>query len=284
MNILEFDDLQKAWEGINEFLFMECNKVDGTGGGLYGPEWISYDNHVVAKRGVVNPDFDFGYVLGYKIKKWTSLVNNYVDKHSLDIIRSEISHRVKRSAKSYNYAYHFSNKHGHGKDCLVSINFTKRITHAHPILVFSVRTSEVTKRLLFDFLLVQRIGEYIYGHNDFEVHLHAPSFYITAESFVIYNNVKRLHKLVPKVEHKFQQRVFDKLDYYLKHPDPESIKYKVNRRAAMQIVKDEDGHPISACKPMLAKDLVLYKETIKSYPKEVITKKQMRAHDKGSKK
>lgn len=277
--ILEFGSLQSGWEGINEYLFLECEEIIKRGGGLYGPEFVSFDNYVVMKRAWVDPEFDFGKTLGYAIKKWSSLVNNYADLKYLDLLRAEIAHRTKKRARSYNYSFHFSNHHGSGKDCLISLLFSKRIGVEHPIVVFQVRTSEVTKRLLFDFLLVQRIGEYIYGNNDFEVHLYAPSFYITAESFVMYNNVKKIKKLLKNHNdlhkkdeaHKFQQRVLDVYKEYMEHPDPRSIRYKVHRRSAVQIRKGEDGEPMSGVKSMKAKDLSLRHLPIE-LPEHVITR------------
>ena len=280
---LEFGSLQTGWEGINEFLFLECEAICKKGGGLYGPEFVSYNNYVVMKRAWVDPEFDFGKKLGYAIKKWSSLVNNYADIRYLDLLRAEINRRKNRNARSYNFSFHFSNHHGSGKDCLISLMFTKRVGVPHPILIFQVRTSEVTKRLLFDFLLVQRIGEYIYGNNDFEVHLYAPSMYITAESFVMYNNIKPIKKLIKEhkekfnntsEDHKFQQKVFKTYKEYMDHPDPDGIRYKVHRRSAMQIRRDEKGEPLSGVKSMLAKNLQLC-----DYPldisKDIITRKQI---------
>jgi hypothetical protein len=283
MNIMHFDTLQEAWQGINEFLFKECHAIEKKGGGVYGPEWVSYDNVVQVKKAWVDPDFDFGSKLGYATKKWSSLVNNYVDLHYLDMIRAETTHRTKRNSKSYNYAFHFSNFHGHGKDCLISLNFTKRLNKDWPVVTFQIRTSEVTKRLLFDFLLVQRIGEYIYGHNDFEVHLYAPSFYITAESFVMYNNIKPLDQLLEEVEvpHKFQERVMKKFHDYMNHPDPQSIVYRVHKRSIMQIQRGKDGRPLSGVKPMFARDLLLKrKKDIIEYPEKMITSLQRKQYRK----
>jgi hypothetical protein len=287
---LEFGSLQTGWEGINEFLFLECETICKKGGGLYGPEFVSYNNYVVMKRAWVNPEFDFGKVLGYAIKKWSSLVNNYADIRYLDLLRAEINQRKNRNARSYNFSFHFSNHHGSGKDCLISIMFTKRVGVPHPILIFQVRTSEVTKRLLFDFLLVQRIGEYIYGNNDFEVHLYAPSMYITAESFVMYNNVKSIKKLLKTWQnsghhiekpdnHRFQDKVFKIYKDYMDHPDPDGIRYKVHRRSAMQIRRDSKGEPLSGVKSMLAKNLTLCDLPLE-ISKEVITRKQILTHKK----
>ena len=281
---MTFGSLQTGWQGINEFLFVECKKIAEAGGGAYGPEWVSYDNYVVMKRAWVDPEFNFGKKLGYSPKKWGALVNNYVDFRYLDMVRAEISHRVGKKARSYNYSYHFDNSHGSGKDCLISINFTKRVSMDQPVLVFNIRTSEVTKRLLFDFLLVQRIGEYVYGHNDFEVHLFAPSFYITAESMTMYNNIKKLKKLVPEVNHPFQKKVFERFQHYMDIDDPEEISYRVHKRAALQIRRDKNGEPESGVKDMFAKDLQLKKLHTKDYPKNVISKSQRKKYDRQRKK
>lgn len=283
INELKFDTLQEGWEGINEYLYLEVEDIEKKGGGSYGPEWVSYNNYIVMKNAWVDPDFNFGKVLGYAKKKWSALVNNYVNFQYLDIIRAEISMRIKKNARSYNYAYHFSNSHGSGKDCLISLTFTKRLGITHPVAVFTIRTSEVTKRLIFDFLLVQRIIEYVYGHNDVEVHMFAPSFYITAESFVMYHNHKDLFKMKVhygkgehREAHKFHEKVEKIYHEYSTHPDPRSIRYKVHRRSAMQIQRDEQGNPLSGVKDMFAKDLKL-KEDFIEYPEDIITHKQRKA-------
>lgn len=291
VKVLEFGNLLAAWEGVNEYLFLECEEVAKRGGGAYGPEWVSYRNYVIANRAWVDPKFNLGKVLGYTIKKWSSLINNYVDFKYLDLLRGELGYRVGREARSYNYSYHFSNHHGAGKDCLISLNFTKQIGIPQPIVIFNVRTSEVTKRLIFDFILVQRVVEYVYGHNDVEVHLFAPSFYITAESFVMYNNVKKLkgllkdHRIKHKKEyresnHKFQDKVIKKFDEYMNHPSPETIRYKVHRRSVMQIQRAPDGGPRSGTKDLFVSQLLL-KRTVEELPKNAVTPKQIKAHNNG---
>lgn len=288
IKVLEFDNLLSAWEGINQYLFLECEEITSRGGGAYGPEWVSYRNYVIAKKAVVDPKLNIGKVLGYTIKKWSALVNNYVDFKYLDLLRGELGYRTGRGARSYNYSYHFSNHHGAGKDCLISLNFTKQIGVANPIVIFNIRTSEVTKRLIFDFILVQRIIEYVYGHNNVEVHFFAPSFYITAESFVMFNNQKELkgllkeHRKLHKKEyheenHKFQDKVIKRLDEYCNHPNPRSIRYKVHRRSALQVQKGPDGGPLSGTKDLFTKQLLLNR-TVEELPKHVITRKQVLNH------
>ena len=283
-NILRFKNLQRAWRGINEFLFLDCHEIEGKQGAYYGTEWISFNNVVIIDRAIVNPNFDFGKKLGYSRAKWSALVKNYVNIHYIEIVKNTINHREGKNAKSYNHTIHFTNKHGSGKDCLISLTLTKRPNIKKPIAVFHIRTSEVTKRLLFDFLLVQRIIEFIYGHNDIEVHLVAPSFYITAESFVMYNNIKDINQLYyntfgSEQKHYFQEKVFDTIKKYLDHPNPQDVMFRVTRRSMLQIRKDKNGEPESGVGSMLAKDLKLVEEK-KLYPKNIITKKQIKAYEK----
>lgn len=288
-HIKRFKNLQRAWEGINEFLFLDCDEIEKNQGSYYGTEWISFNNYIIIDKAIVNPNFDFGKKLGYSKAKWSALVKNYVNIHYIDIVKNTINHREGKKAKSYNHTIHFTNKHGSGKDCLISLTLTKRPNIKKPIAVFHIRTSEVTKRLLFDFLLVQRVIEFIYGHNDIEVHFFAPSFYITAESFVMYNNIKPIQELLwsegidldpdagGKEIHYFQQKVLDTIRKYMDHPDPQKVMFRVTRRSMLQIRKDKKGEPESGVGSMFARDLKLI-EPRELYPKNVITKREIKKY------
>lgn len=278
MNQLSFKDATQAWAGINEWLLLNEPEIWAQGGGIYGPEFVAYNNFVKIRHLKIDPELDLGSILGYSPKKWTSLVANYCDLNYLELVKSEIKERVRKKAKSYNYTYHFNNAHGGGKDCLISLTFTKRLNKDRPILVFNVRTSEVTKRLIFDFLLCQRIAEYVYGKDqDCELHLFAPSYYITAESVLMYNNYKKLSKLLATIEEKgrFQKRVKKTFKKFMQ-PEALNQKYKVFQRSAAQIQKNpETGRPMSGVKPMLIKELKLISKSdpIK-YPDDCISPKQ----------
>lgn len=281
---LKYKDLQTAWQGMNEYLFVkEAHITDRDAGGAFGSQMVCMDTIVAASKAEVDPEFDFGEVLGYALTKWTTLVNNYVDYHYLDMLRAEVAKREKQKARMYNYTLHFSNKYGSGKDCLISLTVARRPNSSRPFASFVIRTSEITKRLLFDFLLVQRIIEYVYGHNDVKVNLYAQHWYITAESFIMYNNVKSVKKLakehgIVKKPEKFQEKILQKLDEYMNHPDPHSVMFRVNRRSMLQIQRGDDGKPLSGVKSMKAKSLTL--KTHKNYPSNVITRNQILKHDK----
>lgn len=277
INFMEFETAQDAWLGINEFMLLEERLITKRGGAIYGTELISYNNFIRIKNMKIDPDFDFGTTLSYKDKKWSALVNNYVNFNYLDLIKSEIQLREKKGGRSYNYVMQFANYHGGGKDCLVGCNFTKRVGKEEPVIIFEVRVSEVTQRLIFDFLLVQRIIEYVYGvDKKVEVHFIAPSMFITAERFMAFHNVRSIKKLLRPIKEagklgRFQKQILKKLKYY-SNIDPMSIQYRSSRRAAQSLQKDGDGKLVSGAKPLLAKQLGLLK--VEDFPDEIVTQKQ----------
>lgn len=262
---VNFPDFELAWEGINEMLANNENYIKGGDyGGVYGTEMVIYNLFVNVEKSTISDTFDFGKALGYKYKKWSKLVGNYVDLNYLDLVKSEIVAREKKKAANYNYTFHFDNSHGSGKDCLISVTFQRRINEADPIMVFHTRASEATKRLIFDFLLLQRIAEYIYGR-DVKVKsiLYIPFIYINVESFLIYAGYKGLDKAVYKEKGQgdytpFQKRIINKYEEFTTRPLSE-IKYKVHKRAAAQIQKDQHGEPLSKAPHLYAKDLMLVK-------------------------
>lgn len=252
---LECDNLTHAWEKINEYLLNNEKNIFERGGGVYGSSLISYDNIIRISKAEVDPEFDFGKILGYTKIKWSSLINNYLDKNYVELIRNELHYRHGRKAKSYNYSYHFANFAGNGKDCLISLVFHKRLTNQKPIVYFHLRTSEVTKRLLFDFLLVQRIIEHVFGHNEVEVHCFFPSMYITAESILLYHIHKDITEGIKDKfkESKYLTRVVRQLRYLTDTP-LKNIKYKVHKRIAQQLQVNK-GLIENTTKALKVKDL-----------------------------
>lgn len=275
-----FNNLQDAWHGINEYLITQEKEIIQRGGGRYGPELLSYNNIIRSKSANIDPNFNFGFILGYKRKKWSSLINNYVDFNYLDLVKSEVLRREQKNARSYNLAYHFTNSHTSGKDCLISLNICRRLNSEKPIIIFHTRNSEVTKRLIFDFLLLQRISEYIFGHYNVDVEFYAPTIYVSAEHFTMYNNVKSIkHKLLNEKKMKlgsFQKRVLHVLNKYLKI-DPTKITFRSHKRAANQIQRTEDGRPLSLSPDLFAYQLKLFNQEEIQYPKNCLTNKERKA-------
>jgi len=278
MKELEFSNTQEAWEGINEYLALKSDEVMETGGSLYGPEIIAYNHYIKINKVWVDPEFDFGSTFGYTTAKWTKLINNYLHLDYLDLIKSQILAREKKRATNYNISYLFDNSHGSGKGCLLTLTFSRRVDRDVPVLYMTLRSSEVTKRLLFDFLLVQRIAEYVYGiDQSVSLEMFCPNIYLVAESFVMYDNHKSIDRLFRKKKNptKFEKKILETLHYF-KTVDPKTIRYKVHLRSVNQLQENDKGEKISGRKPLLVKDLKLYKESI-PYPEDCISPSKRRA-------
>lgn len=258
-NKFEFENLQDAWDGIHDFLFNNENLIKKRGGCIYGSELVSYFNLIHVKDGRINRDFNFGKVVGYSYKKWSKLINNYVNFNYLDLVRSEIRARESRRANSYNYTYHFDNSHGSGKDCLISLQFTRKKGSERPIITFTTRASEVTKRLIFDFLLIQRIAEYVYGRKQrVEVVCFIPFMFINLECSLMYLADRGINKVLkPNRKGNFseyQGRIMEKYEKF-NTMDIAKIKYKVHARAAAQVQRRPDGSPVANVKDLYAHEL-----------------------------
>lgn len=251
---------QSAWEWANEYIFRNEARLQNRGEGRDGNISIIYDRILVIKKPWVDPNFNFARMFNYRIQKWNSLVSNYVDKERLKEIKEELAKRKGSGNRLYNVTMHFKNNHKNGKDCLISVTFSKRKQTDKPVLVFHARTIEATKRMLMDLLLVQRIGEYIYGKGEFTMVCYLPSIQLNAEAFTMYHNHRDLRTITRPGSNPpyqpFQTRVLKTLDKFLT-VDPMSIGYKSHRRAAKQLQRDKDGIPYSGDHHLLAKDLKL---------------------------
>ena len=266
MTSLEFPTSQLAWEGINQYFCMEEKTIMENGGVNSSNELTVYNLFIRILKAKIDPDFDFGMRLGYSIKKWTKLVDNYVNRPYLDLVRNEIRIRESKKSKDYTYSYHFANNHGHGKDCLISIVFIRKPKHDCPILCFHTRASEITKRLIFDLLLVQRIGEYVYGEGyPLEIQMFAPMIYLNTEAFILFDNVHSITKMLSRVkDHGPQQKRIAQVLHKMKNTNPDLIKYKSHKRVALQVQRDSKGKPVSGKPGYLIRDCVLFREKPKT--------------------
>lgn len=254
---------QEAWEWINEYLAAEEEQVVANGGVRNGPQMISYDHFMEINKAWVDPNFDFGKMFGYKVQKWSKLISNYIDFDFLDLAKSQVVERETKKASSYTVAFKFSNKQTSGHACLISLVFQRRLTQDNPIVILNIRSSEVTKRLLMDFLLVQRIIEYVYGHkHGASLKVFCGNMYLSGEAFTMYHNYKNLRDLLKGNPTAMAGRVLAILDKFEK-PEAMDIKYKVHLRAVKRL------HNLDI-KPLLAKDLRLFKDEQK--PKKLLKK------------
>lgn len=245
---------QDAWEYINEFLVLNEPEVIANGGNRYGSMIISYDHFMEINKLWIDPNFNFANMFGYTKHKWSKLINNYVNFNYLDIVKSEVLLKEKKKASNYNIAYKFDNTHGNGKGCLLSLVFQRRITQDNPLVIFTLRSSEVTKRLIFDFLLIQRMAEYVYGENKtVSVKLYCANMYTSAETFTMYDSYKPMGKLLKGSETVMAERTRTAMKKFTTI-DPNKVVYKIHKRAVKQLQKDELGYPISGAVDLFAKD------------------------------
>ena len=253
----EFPNLETAWEGINEYLANEQDKILAAGGSFYSSEMVLYDTVIHCFKSTISDDFNFGKALGYRNKKWSKLINNYVNFNYLDLVKSEVNRREGRRGSHYTHTFHFDNSHGSGKDCLISLTFCRRKGQDNPFVIYNTRASEATSRMIFDFLLIQRIVEYVYGKGKtVEVVCYIPFVFINVERFLIYMAYKgkKVVKIKDDTPTRYQANLLKKYKFFKETPI-EQIKYKIHKRVAMQVKKDKDGNPIANVQDLFAKDL-----------------------------
>lgn len=246
--VLEYATSQEAWEGINEYMIFEHAEILERKGTVSGSLIIAYDTIIKIRKLRVDPEFDFGRSFNYRRQKWATLISNYVDLNLLDLVRLEVQKRELKRDANYNIAFLFDNTHTSGKGCLLSLTFSRRHYADHPILVVSLRSSEVVKRLNFDFLLIQRIGEYVYGEDSYVgAHIYIPNMYTVPEVSVMYNRHKDVLERIEALDHKtaFQKKLVATHHKFV-DIDIESIGYKIHQRAAKVVQGHGDDKPLIA--------------------------------------
>lgn len=280
-NILSFNTSQEAWAGINEYLFTRERKLSKKNQGYGGSVIEAYNCLLYIRKAWIDPEFDFNYLFGYKIQKWRSLVNNYLDRNYLDLVAHDIRNRESKKQSNYNVTIHFSNSHAGGKDCLISCTFQRRRDSDIPILLFNLRASEVTKRFLWDLLLLQRMGEYVYGIDQpFSIYVFCGYMYINPEAFTTYHKHRNLKTLLEDrgedVLQPGQNKILNLLQKFKTIPEL-SLAYKSHRRYVRQLQET------SAKTPLLVKDLWLSDQDKIEYPDNCISEKQRKEFRKNLK-
>lgn len=242
---LKFKNLLDAWDGINNYFINQDLEILEKGGGNYSKEFVMYNAFIEVTEAKLDPKFDFFKSLGYKNKKWPKLVNNYINFNYLDLIKDAIQHRVKNKSKHYSFTFHFDNSHSSGKDCLISLTFLQKLGKDKPTVIYHTRASECTKRMLFDFLLIQKVIEYIYG-TELVPHLecYIPFLFVMPEPLTLYmrwkaKGLKAIHNK-PEDYTKFQ-RVLEKEWNYLRKTPLTQIKRRSIKRVACVIQDVEWG-------------------------------------------
>ena len=246
---LEYGSSQEAWEGINEFFITQSETIIDKGGFHSGTQLIAYNMFIFIRNAWMDPEFNFTKTFNYQKQKWSSLVNNYIDFTKLELTISEVRLFEKKNTKNYNVSFTFDNSHTSGKGCLLSLTFSRRNDSDVPVLIAHLRSSEIVKRLPFDLLLLQRIGEYSYGDKRFSIQLFLPNAYTTAEVSTMYHVHRDVKKLVGDWKSNFGMQVLKKLAE-LSETDLSKIRYKIHLRVA-RVLQGK----IKNLKPVLVKDL-----------------------------
>ena len=277
VHTLEFSTSQQAWEGINEaFLRLDPILFDQGGTANSGVS-VSYNIFVRIKRAWMDPDFDFGKYFNYTDSKWTTLLNNYIDFNKLDLLRSRLRCLKQKYNQNYNLPYVFHNTNDNGKQCLLTATFSKRFQQDTPVITMHLRASEVTKRLAFDLLLIQRMAEYVYGPNQpVQINIFACQMYGNVETLLMYNTYRPIKKVMKGMDkdNPWYKRVFEIYQKFMKGEEKDFSKFKVFFRSFKVVRRDEYPY-----KPLLAKDLVIEEDDIE-YPETCISFSQRRIYKK----
>ncbi len=268
---LEFATSQEAWEKLNEAFLKFDTTLFSSGATANSGVAVVYNVFIKIRKAWVDPDFDYGRCFNYKETKWTTLLNNYIDFNKLDLMRSKLRTLKKSYNQNYNVTYMFNNHHDNGKQCLIAATFSKRFQEDVPVITMILRSSEITKRLIFDFLLVQRMAEYIYGEGcTVQINLFATQMYGNAETLMMYHTHKSLKKVLKGVDNPWSNRVMEVFNKFQKGTEKEFSSFKVYFRSFKVLRPDLYQETY---KSMYAKELLLEYDDIE-YPENVISYSQ----------
>ena len=274
---LEFATSQEAWESLNEAFLRLDPVIFGKGAVANSGVAMSYNVFIKIRKAWMDPDFNYGRLFNYTEAKWTSLLNNYIDFNKLDLLRSKLRFLKVKYSQNYNISYVFNNKHDNGKQCLLAATFSKRFDGDVPVITMVLRASEITKRLAFDFLLVQRMAEYVYGpQQTVQINLFCTQMFGNVETLLMYHTHKPLKKVLKGVDNPWADTLKAKLKDIQSSPEEKYSSFKVFFRSF--IVLRPDLYEKSY-RNMYAKDLLLEYEDIE-YPEDCISYSQRKKYKK----
>lgn len=254
----EFSTSEVAWARLNKYFITSEDEILKRGGIRAGSQIISHNLFLKIRKAYMSPDFDFGHMFGYRIQKWSKLITNYVDLNYLDLVKAEVLSRESKNQANYNVSFIFDNAHSSGHGCLINLTFIRRSRNLHPVLQLTLRSSEIVKRLAFDFLLVQRMGEYVFGEGKhFGLEVFLPNAFTTCEGSIMMDNYFKIDKLKEKWLKKgnsvgpFFQKTLDTLHKF-RDIDINTVNYKVHQRSIKRLQNIDT-------RPLLAKNLSIIK-------------------------
>lgn len=240
-----FDNSTQAWEGLNEAFLRNDEWIEGK---RMAQCLYSYDMVIGIRNPEVDPEFDFGRHFNYTSAKWKQLVGNYLNIPELKSVVSQVAQEeIKRNF--YAIPLQFTNKHGHGKSCLLSMVFSKRPRMKKPNLCVFLRASEVTKRLICDLLFFQRIGEAVWGNTNFTLTIHFNYIFNDDSVLLMYHAHKDVRKIMEAkgISQERQYQILSLLDK-LESKEPWTVNYKVHRRAVKVLRPDLMKYPQTLAK------------------------------------
>lgn len=217
----------KAWEDLNEAFITSQAPFNLV---FMGKAVYAFDVVLGISHPKLDPDFDFGRYFNYTPNKWSHLISNYLDKEDLKKARAEV--RSQKPGRTYNISLNFTNSHLNGKSCLLSMIFTKRVKDSKPYIIIFMRASEITKRLPVDLLFFQRVGEYVFGKQEFQLVIHFNQLFQDDAVLLMYHAHKDVREILKECTGERKEKLLKLLDDMLKR-DPETFKYKVHKRAAI---------------------------------------------------
>lgn len=272
---LEFPTSQEAWEELNE-AFLRLDPVLFEKGSVANSGVaVSYNVFVKIRKAYIDPEFDYGRHFNYTETKWTILLNNYLDFNQLDLVKSQVKMRKATYNQNYNVSYLFNNSHNNGKQCLLAAIFSKRFQEDVPVITMVIRASEITKRLIFDFLLIQRMAEYVYGKDQtVQINLFATQMFGNIETLLMYGAHKKLKRVLKGTDKDspWIKRLLEVNKKFEKGTEKDFSTYKVFLRAFKVLRPD-----LYEYKPLLAKNLVIEEDDIE-YPEDCITYSQRKKY------
>lgn len=259
MKVLNFENGHEAWAGINKlFINQEEELFSSPQGASITNSLYTYGLTLAISNAEFDDNFDFGKILGYSQGKWSSLLNNYLDLDALDQLKLQIRELEKNKAVNRNYhiGFNFADSHGNGKGCLVSGMFSRMIGTEKPMLTVIMRASEVVTRLPWDLLLSIRMGEYVYGHNQFSIEVIMRSAFADDISLMLYNGYEPIEPLISNIENEERRKRLKKTLKKVKKAadDGEDPGYQAYMRVYKIFNPDKYGKKQNS---LLAKDCII---------------------------
>lgn len=164
---LEAKDFNDAWFQANAVFLpgYHGNFEDGNSPDCmdiyHGLRCLSIDNRITIRGKAC--DLNPGLLTGYKPAKWKHLVKKYLDIEQLKWIKSLILRKSSRKHAHLTFQYNFKVNMGRSSNgsCILGLIFLVDNKNKTVRVDMISRVSEVTRRMMLDYILVYRVMEYL---------------------------------------------------------------------------------------------------------------------------